>query len=182
MSNAYDVVRQFEKAVAEYTGAPYVVAVESCSAAMLLSFIACDVKKAEPVMIPKITYPSVPCSIINAGGRVGFDDREWQEDGYYYMQVEHDINHYFNIVDSAKYFARNMYEQFTGDLVCLSFHGKKHIKIGRGGAIFTDNKDMYERLRWMRFDGRHEMALDKDVLAGIGYNCYLQPEQAASHA
>jgi dTDP-4-amino-4,6-dideoxygalactose transaminase len=35
--NAFQVVRDFEKAVAEYTGAPYCVAVNSCTMALLLA-------------------------------------------------------------------------------------------------------------------------------------------------
>jgi len=189
VADAYRVVRDFEKAVAEYTGAPYAVAVESCSAALFLCFIYSNVKHAHPVIVPSITYPSVPCSIINAGGQVEFANIDWQYRGFYVMDVceviwDKNDGPTYEVVDSAKYFARNMWISFDGycrdkKLICLSFHGKKHLKIGRGGMILTDNKNAYETLRWMRFDGRHEAALPTDKLAGIGWNMYMQPEQAA---
>lgn len=172
MSNAYDVVRQFESAVAEYTGAPYAVAVESCSAALFLCCLYCKVKDIPEIIVPSITYPSVPCSVINAGGRVVFVDADWQGQGIYCLAPT-------PIIDSAKRIYKKMYEDFPGKLICLSFHGKKHIKIGRGGMILTDSKEAYETFKWMRFDGRHECALDKDTLQGVGWNCYMSPEQAA---
>ncbi len=172
MSNAYDVVRQFEQAICDYTGAPYAVAVESCSAALFLSCLHEKVKNMPEVFIPSITYPSVPCAVINAGGRVRFTKQEWQWQGCYFLTAT-------KIVDSAKYLERNMYPPYQGSLMCLSFHGKKHIKIGRGGMILTDNLCAYKTLQWMRFDGRHETALPTDTLAGIGHNAYMTPEQAA---
>ena len=165
--NAYKVVQDFEKAIAEYTGAPYAVAVESCSAAL---YLCCKFAKVDVVEIPKFTYPSVASGIINAGGKVRFRDEEWQEKGYYYLTP-------FLIVDSAKRLDKDMYAPRT--LTCLSFHSKKRLKIGRGGMILTDSKEAYDTLKWMRFDGRHECALKDDKLAGIGINAYMTPEQAA---
>ena len=35
--NPYEVVRMFERAIADYTGAPYAVSVDSCTNALFLS-------------------------------------------------------------------------------------------------------------------------------------------------
>ena len=64
-------------------------------------------------------------------------------------------------------------------LMCLSFHGKKILKIGRGGMILTDSKEAYEWFKLARFDGRHECALPVDEIAFAGWNCYMTCEQAA---
>lgn len=179
MSNAYDVVRQFEQLVADHTGAPYAVAVESCSSALFL----CCQRRVVPglcVSIPRFTYPSVPAAIHHARGRVHFwnDDKDWQERGWYYLVG-------INTVDSAKYLARFMWEELAGGdgesrtLVCLSFHAKKSIPIGRGGMILCGNKDDYEWFKLARFDGRHECGLPNDRLAMPGWNMYMSPEQAA---
>ena len=182
MSDPYQVVRDFEKAICEYTYAPYAVAVESCSAALFLSFLYYKVDNAKPVFVPARTYPSVPCAIINAGGQVKFRDDDWQQKGWYRMSVD-DKYEIFYVVDSAKYFKWGMWSELKEGhkrtLVCLSFHGKKHLKIGRGGMILTDSKHAYEILRLMRFDGRHEATLPTDKLAGIGWNMYMTPEQAS---
>jgi len=170
MNKAYWVVGEFEEAMAEFCGSKYAISVESCSAAIFLCCLYVKVKDISEIIIPKFTYPSVPCSIINGGGRLGFRDIEWQFQGYYQLFPT-------NIIDSAKRIARGKY--IEGSLTCLSFHSKKVLPIGRGGMILTDDKEAVDYLKWMRFDGRGEYPLKNDVLHGVGFNMYLQPEQAA---
>lgn len=166
MSNAYNVVRQFENAVAEWAGSKYAVAVESGTAAIFLSLMYRGVKD-EVIEIPKFTYPSVPCSIIHAGGKVKFTDEKWQ--GMYQLGGT-------GIWDSALRFTRGMYK---GGLHCLSFHVKKQLPIGRGGMILTDSPVAYHWLKRARFDGRDEVHLKDDNLTMLGWNAYMTPEQAA---
>ena len=125
MFNPFQIVSEFEKMIAEYAGSKYAVAVESCSAAI---FLCCEYLKVNEVEIPRFTYPSVPCGIIHAGGRVKFRDEDWV--GVYELKP-------YKIFDGALRFKRNMYK---GGYHCLSFHTKKHIGIGRGGMILTDSK------------------------------------------
>lgn len=173
-SPAYKVVDDFEKAIADFTRAPYAVSVESCSAALFLCCKWVDVANWLEVEIPRLTYVSVPAQIIHAGGRVSFRDEEWQEKGFYDLGVT-------QIVDSAKRLTRKMWEEFDfrGKLVCLSFHGKKPLKIGRGGMILTDDHEAVKWLKCARFDGRHEVPMMEDTFEMAGFNMYLQPEQAA---
>ena len=88
----WGVVRDFEKALSDYTGAPFVVAVNTCTMALFLSLMAWEVK-GRTVTIPKFTYLSVPAMIRNAGGIVAFEDLEWQ--GNYQLKP-------FPIWDSAR--------------------------------------------------------------------------------
>ena len=98
---AFEAVRKFERVVAEYSGSKYGVSVDSCTNAVFLALQYCNVKGKE-VAIPSRTYPSIPCSIIHAGGRVKFVDCKWE--GLYHLEP-------FPIVDGAKRFRRNMYEK-----------------------------------------------------------------------
>lgn len=161
----YRIVREFEQTIAYYAGSRYAVAVESCSAALFLSCVYSEVGQAT---IPARTYPSVPCSIINAGGWPLFDDIAWE--GVYNLKP-------YDIWDGALRFRRGMY---AGGLHCLSFHGKKRLAIGRGGMILTDSEETAAWLRKARFDGRDECPLSEqgDALT-IGWNMYMTPEQAA---
>lgn len=178
MYNAYEIVKKFEETMAEFCGAPYAVAVESCSAALFLSLQYYKFNKVSgelPVVsIPKHTYPSVAASIVNSGYPINFLDFEWQTHGWYELLP-------LGIIDSAKRIAVNMYNEpyLNGSLVCLSFHAKKIIPIGRGGMILTDSKPAYDWLKLARFDGRHECGLENDTLAMSGWNMYMTPEQAA---
>lgn len=158
-------IRQFEKTIAKHCGAPYAVAVESCSAALLL---CCLYLKVKEVTIPKKTYFSVPMSIKHAGGTVKYHDVHWV--GAYRLWP-------YKIIDSAMRFKKNMYIQ--GQFQCLSFHSAKHIPIGRGGMILTDDKKAAAWFRIMRNDGRREIPKEKDRVKLIAWNFYMTPEQAA---
>lgn len=163
MANPFRVVQEFEETIASWSGAKYGVAVESCTAALFLSCVYCAVKE---VTIPSKTYPSVPCSIIHAGGTVNFINEPWE--GVYRLSP-------YEIYDGALRFKPEMY---TGGLHCLSFHMKKHLPIGRGGMILTDDKDAYLWLKRARFDGRREVPLEDDSFDMLGWNMYMTPEQA----
>lgn len=71
--NPFKIVEMFEEEVAEYAGAPFAVAVDSCTNALLL---ACKYLRVKEVMIPKKTYLSVPQAINHAGGTPIFKDIE----------------------------------------------------------------------------------------------------------
>lgn len=168
MNNTYQVIKDFEERIALFCGSPYAVAVDSCSNALLLACVHANVKDIPEIILPSRTYPSAPCAIIHAGGRIKFEDFNWH--GQYYFRNT-------NIIDSAPQLTRNMY--LPGTLMCISFHGKKPLPIGRGGAILTDSLEAVEHLKTLRFDGRHETSLMEDTLACVGYNCYMTPEQAS---
>ena len=67
----YQITEDFETKLSEYTGAKYVVTVDNQSNALFLSLMYEKVKGTE-IEIPSRTYPSVPCEIIHAGGKVKF--------------------------------------------------------------------------------------------------------------
>jgi dTDP-4-amino-4,6-dideoxygalactose transaminase len=164
--NAFQVVSDFEKAVADYTGAKYCVTVNSCTMALLL---ACKYLNVQEVTIPKYTYVSVPMSIMHAGGRVKFDSHGWR--GMYQL-------HPYPIWDAARRFTSGMYR--AGQYQCVSFHWSKILGLQQGGAILHDNDDADRWFRKARFDGRTEGVAPKDdTFDSLGFHCYLSPEVAA---
>lgn len=169
MTNPYKIVEMFEEAIAEYCGSKYAVAVESCTAAIFLSLAYRKdcISGVEYIEMPKLSYPSVPCSIIHAGYKVYFTNHTWE--GEYEL-------HPLDIWDSALRFKKRMYH---GGLQCLSFHIKKLLPIGRGGAILTDSKVAYEWFKKARFDGRNPIPLQEDTFDMLGYNVYMNPPDAA---
>lgn len=166
-SRAFRVVEMFEEALAEFAGSRTAVAVDSCTTALFLSMQYVGVKDRE-VILPARTYISVPAAVIHAGGRVRFDDYSWR--GLYFLRP-------LNIVDGALRMRPDMYE---GGFHCLSFHARKHLKIGRGGAILTDDLDAAAWFRRARFDGRDgSVPFMSDPVDMVGWNAYMTPEQAA---
>lgn len=203
----FGVVRDFEIMVAEYTGAPYCVAVNSCTSAIMLA-VAWHLRTKDTVAangvrtisrrvtegahgpermhieIPRRTYVSVPMSIIHAGGRPTFRDDEWL--GAYQLKP-------LPVWDSARWFSGDMYNQpywsSAGSIttwgsqhamVCTSHHWSKTLGIQQGGCILHDDPEADAWLRRARFDGRTEGVDPKDdKITQIGWHCYMSPEVAA---
>lgn len=174
--NVYDIVDEFENCVAEYAGAKYGVAVNSCSNALMLSvkYNLLNTVDEVKVWLPKHTYVGVPYAVMNAGGNVRFSDFKWE--GAYELTMDLPYSS-LHVIDSARRFRKNMYQQ--GSLYCLSFHETKHLSIGDGGMILTDDKNEYDDLRQMRFDGRTPgLSVFDDDFTLPGYHCHMKPDVA----
>jgi dTDP-4-amino-4,6-dideoxygalactose transaminase len=165
INNPYKIVQMFEEEVAQYTGSPFAVAVDSCTNAL---FLSCKYLNVKEVTIPKKTYLSVPMSIIHSGGEVVFEDQKWS--GIYQLKP-------YPIYDSAKRLTSNMY--IPGSFMCLSFHIKKQLPIGKGGMILTDNYKAVEWFKKARYEGRGEVNYKDDSIDMLGWNMYMTPQQAS---
>ena len=165
LHNTYKILKMFEEEMAHYAGSPYAVSTNSCTNALLL---CCKYEQVETVRIPSRTYLSVPQSILHSGGSVEFEDVEWE--GVYQLKP-------YPIYDAAKRLTSGMY--IPGTHMCLSFHIKKHLKIGKGGLILTDSKEAYEWFKKARYEGRSEVRYHDDEIEINGWNMYMTPEQAA---
>ena len=170
MKNVYDITNEFEKQLSNYTGAPYVVTLDNMSNALFLALYYENVVGTK-ITIPSRTYPSVPCEIIHAGGKVNFEPVEGKTlKGAYQLKPT-------KVWDSALRFTTNMYIPNTH--MCLSFTGPyKHLKLSKGGAILTDDKDAYEWFKRARYSGRRECSYHEDNLDMLGWNFYMIPELA----
>jgi len=167
----YQVTEDFEKALADYTGAPYVVTLDNASNALFLALKYENIEEKE-ITIPSRTYPSVPCEIIHAGGKVKFKKVKGKTiKGAYQLEGS-------NVWDSALRFTHNMY--LSGTHMCISFTGPyKHFKLSKGGAILTDDYDAYLWFKRARYSGRRECSYFDDNFDMIGWNFYMMPELAA---
>jgi dTDP-4-amino-4,6-dideoxygalactose transaminase len=172
MNNTWYNVKLFEKIIANYTGSKYCVAVDSCTNAIFLSLMYntyINKNISEKIIIPERTYISIPMQIKNAGKYPILKNIKWK--GQYKLGNT-------NIIDSAQNFNKNIYEK--NSLQCLSFQYKKHLPIGRGGAILTDNKNAYLWLLEARHDGRNmynNFGKIKNVKS-TGWHCPMLPHEA----
>lgn len=172
----YKITEDFEKALCDYTGALYAVALDSQSNGLFLSlYYEKNVVKrltGDTITIPSRTYPSVPCEIIHAGLKV-----KWKQVdtttlcGAYNLEGS-------NVWDSALRFTGDMYIPKTH--MCVSFTGPyKHFKLSKGGAILTDDYKAYLWFKRARYSGRRECSYHQDNFDMLGWNFYMMPELAA---
>lgn len=133
---------EFEQALANYTGAPYVVVTDGCTHAIELCFRLESITSCE---FTAFTYLSIPQLMRQLNVSYTLRSEYWQQVGEYQF-------HNTNIWDSARLLKPNMYK--PGQMQCLSFGHTKPLSIGKAGAILLDDKNKYEYLSQMRSDGR----------------------------
>jgi FkbM family methyltransferase len=169
--SVYQVTKDFEQSLCDYTGAPYAVTIDNQSNAMFLALMYEKIK-GQTITIPSRTYPSVPCEIIHAGGKVEFEDFGGVTlKGMYQLKPT-------KVWDSSLRFTSDMYIPNTH--MCLSFTGPyKHLKLGKGGAILTDDYEAYRWFKRARYSGRNECSYHEDNLDMLGWNFYMMPELAS---
>lgn len=136
----FDSILQFEKQLAEYTGAPYAIMTDCCTHAIELCL---RYQRVDQVAFTAWTYLSIPMLMHKLGIAYTYTDEPWM--GEYQF-------HGTNIWDSARRLETGMYRQ--GQMQCLSFGYNKPLQIGHGGAILLDDKEAYGILLQQRYDGR----------------------------
>jgi dTDP-4-amino-4,6-dideoxygalactose transaminase len=162
---SFDVIEEFEKQIAKFYGSPYAVAVDCCTHAIELCLRLQNIKH---YTVPKHTYLSVPFLAKKLGITFEWKDENWQD--YYYLGGT-------NIIDAAVLWEENSYVPNT--FMCLSFQYKKHLSLGRGGMILTDNKEAAILLKKMSYDGRlPNIPWREQDIEEYGYHYYMTPETA----
>ena len=162
---SFKVVSDFENEVAHWFGAPYGVAVDCCTHGIELCLRYMDVQSIE---VPKRTYLSVPFLATKLGIELKWKDEEWTD--YYNIGGT-------NIYDAAVLWKEDSY--IPGTFMCLSFQFQKHLSLGRGGMILTDNREAMWELKKLSYDGREPDIPWRDQnIQSMGYHYYMAPETA----
>jgi len=139
----FDKIFQFEQALAEFTGAPYVIMTDCCTHAIELCM---RYERVEFCTFTPFTYLSIPMLMHKLDIEYEYevdDPAQWVGE-YRFLSTR--------IWDSARRLEKNMYRAWQ--MQCLSFGHTKPLQIGRGGAILLDDKAAYDAMICMRYDGR----------------------------
>ena len=162
----FDVVNKFEKEIAQYFGSPYAVAVDCCTHAVELCL---RYTGATTITIPTRTYISIPFLARKLNLDWNWREENWED--YYYLGNT-------NIIDAAVLWKKDSY--VSGNFMCLSFQFQKHLSLGRGGMILTDDKEAHQELKKMSYDGREpDIPWREQDIKPMGYHYYMTPETAA---
>ena len=181
-------LEKFERSFAEYVGTKYAVGVASGTDALILSLRAAGIEQGDRVLAPSYTFRATIEAIVHAGGEPVLYDLEDQVhfDGIDYWipahiagevspTLEADVKRaeaagVIVIEDAAQAVGAAPVRGLTA---CYSFYPAKILGCyGDGGAVATNDKDIYDELMAMR---NHY----KGDWSPVGYNSRLDNLQAA---
>jgi dTDP-4-amino-4,6-dideoxygalactose transaminase len=160
----FQIVQEFEKEVAKFFGAPFAIAVDSCTHGIELAIRYTNVNK---ISVPKHTYISIPFLASKLNIELEWRDEDWLD--YYYLTDK--------VVDAAVLWKPNSYIPNT--MMGISFQYQKHLSLGRGGILLLDNEDAAIEIKKMSYDGRLPVIPWREQnISTIGYHYYMTPETA----
>ena len=159
-----ETVGNFEKAIAKFFGAPFAIAVDSCTHGIELALRYTNVYH---ITVPKRTYLSIPFLADKL-----WIDRFWKDENwvdYYYLSDR--------VIDAAVLWKPNSYIPNT--FMGVSFQYQKHLSLGRGGMLLCDNQHDAEEIKKMSYDGRlPNIPWRNQNISSVGYHYYMTPETA----
>ena len=138
---SFKALFDFESALSDYTGAPYVVLTDGCTHAIELCLRYDKVKNTR---FTAHTYLSIPMLMHHLDIKYELTGQEWV--GEYQFEDT-------RIWDSARRLERKMYR--SGLMQCLSFGWTKPLQLGKVGAILLDDLEAYRLMSRQRADGRN---------------------------
>ncbi len=192
-------VEEFEKEFARYVGATHAIAVSTGTAGLHVALQTLNDERAGKIITTPLSFVSTANSILYVGGipifsdidsTMNIDPKEIENDldsnthgvvGVHLYGLPFKIkeimkicktNNMFLIEDCAQSLGSKCDGKHTGtfgDAGIFSFYDTKHLKLGEGGMIVTNNKDTMRKCRMIRSHG----AAQQYQHEYLGYNYRL---------
>lgn len=208
-------IKNFEDELKKVTESKFVVAVSSGTAALHAACFSINIEKDDEVIVPPLTFVASSNCVLYLGGRPIFADvdqrgllnpREIKKhitkktkaiitidyagQPSYLKEIKEICRKYnlYLIEDASHSLGAFYYNKPIGsfaDLTCFSFHPVKTITTGEGGAITTNNKNLFEKMISFRTHGikktdnhpwyyeMHSLGFNyrlSDIHAALGYS------------
>lgn len=204
-------VLEFEKALVDYCGAKYAVALSNGTAGLHLAYLAIGLKAGDEIIITANTFAATANMILAVGAKPVFCDIRLDTynideskiealitsktkaivpvhfagqacamdeilkiAGKYKLAVVEDACHALG----ARY-KKNRIGSLKTNMTVFSFHPVKGITTGEGGAVITNNKKYYEKLKLLQNHGIYKDKKGKNVMVELGFNYRITDLQAA---
>ena len=160
-------ISKFESQLAQYTGAPYAIAVDCCTHAIELAMRYDQITYTE---FSAYNYLSVLMTMHKLGIGYKLLDDQWT--GQYCFK-------HTRIIDSARQLSANMYQ--AGTITCVSFGRGKPLDLHRGGALLLDDQQAYSAIQLQRYDGRDLTILpwQSQKKFKLGFHYKMTPDEAS---
>ena len=196
-------VDAFEREFAEYLGTAHAIGVANGTDAITIGLRALGVKPGDDVVVPSFTFYASAEAVVNAGARPVFCDVDAGTRTITPETVRAVLTPRTTAIvavdlfgipapctalrelglpvleDAAQAAGASLDGRRAGtlgDLATFSFYPSKNLGcFGDGGAIATDDDDLAEQVRALRFHGSR----DKQTFEYVGYNSRLDELQAA---
>ncbi|MBI3046073.1 MAG: UDP-4-amino-4,6-dideoxy-N-acetyl-beta-L-altrosamine transaminase [Candidatus Harrisonbacteria bacterium] len=211
-------IAEFEEALAKYCGAKYAVIFSSGTAALHAAYFAAGLKSGDEFITTPLTFAATANPGLYLGAKPVFADiaEDLNLDPKEAVKKINSKTRIISVVDFAglpakleefKKIAREhnlvlvedgchaLGASYKGkkigsvaDMTAFSFHPVKSITTGEGGAVLTDNKDYYEKMKVFRHHGivrdpeKFKMKSHGDwyhEMQELGYNYRITDIQAA---
>ncbi len=197
-------IDEFEKALANYCGAKYAVAVNSGTSALHLACLAAGIKEGDEVITTPITFVASANCVVYCGGIPVFADINKDTYNIDPSEIRKKITsktkavipvdfaglpcdmeairkiadeHDLIIIEDACHALGAEWKDSNGrwhktgscsysEMTVFSFHPVKHITTGEGGAVLTNNAELYEKFLSLREHGiirNLEKFINKDL-------------------
>ena len=193
--------REFERLIAEYTGASFCSVVSNGTVSLSTALVACGVKVGDEVIVPDYTMVATPNAVELIGAKAVFVDINRDNLCMDFNIMKKDFNHnkksvilvsingrfpdeieefvsyckshdLYLIEDAAQSlgsFCMGRHLGTFGDIGSFSFSAPKIITTGQGGALVTNNEELYERIRKIRDFGRTGGGNDHYLVKGWNF-------------
>lgn len=207
-------VAEFEKAICDYTGAKYCVAVNSATSGLHIAMLAAGVGTGDEAITTPITFLASANCARYVGANVVFADIDSKTANIAPEEIRKhltektkaivpvhfagqscDMEAIYNIAEKAerKIFviedaAHAIGSEYKGekvgsckysDMTVFSFHPVKTITTCEGGAVTTNNEELYQKLLAYRSHGMHHTEDWKYEMIELGMNYRMTDVQAA---
>ncbi|MFC1620749.1 DegT/DnrJ/EryC1/StrS family aminotransferase [Candidatus Omnitrophota bacterium] len=211
--------QEFEEEFAKYIGTKYAVALNSCTAALHLALKVMGVEDKEVITTPisfvstnhailynnavpvfsdvypdtlNISVEEIEKNITpntKAIITVHYGGHPCDIDPIVELTKKHDLK----LIEDAAHGCGGEYKGrkigSLGDIACFSFHAVKNLATGEGGMITTNEKDVYERLKKLRWLGINKGTWDREAddrkyswyydVEELGFKCHMNDIPAA---
>jgi len=193
--------REFERMIAEYTGAAFCSVVSNGTVSLSVALMACGIQVGDEVIVPDYTMVATPNAVELIGAKAVFVDISRDNlcmdfdamkkavtektkavilvsiNGRFPSEIEKFASYckehaLYLIEDAAQSlgsFCKGKHLGTFGDIGSFSFSAPKIITTGQGGALITDNEELFEKIKKIRDFGRSGGGNDHYLVKGWNF-------------